>query len=1062
MIHGLGLAALILPAATALASTPHLVRDVNSTIIAVDASPSDFLDQGNWSFLVASDGVHGTEPWATDGTLAGTLRLSAVNPLPIGITGYQTVRAGALTYFFTNGVNSGSALWCSDGTPAGTRLVIDVSSSGVNPSLVGALGDKLIFSLFQSNAGRELWRSDGTAAGTARIKDVNGANNSAVSPIIANGKIYFLADNNDTIFEPWVSDGTEAGTHRVAQIPGAVADVNWPTLTRAGNYLLLDVKTSATGKELWRIDLNTDAVAQVADIAPGNTSSIVYPQFGNLGAVALFVASDTGGNTPALWRTDGTQAGTFFVANVNPIASSPMYVGPTSASRLVFVTDPGLGNAEVWSTDGSAATVLTTSHSVVLGVVGGEVYFITNPGGGAPELWRTDGTSAGTRKLTAFLAGSSDYFDVAGSGSQLYVRTRRAGAFNVYRYEKSTDQATLLRSYSLPLNQSAGPNVFAFAQGRLYFDSVHPVTGHELWTSDGTPAGTNLVRNIAPETRTQSSAPTHLFAFKGRLYFTADDGVSGRELWRSDGTPGGTQLVADVNPGAESSDPLTLFGLGDKLHFFAKDGPNADSYKLWSTDGTQAGTALVKAVIPRAALFGGQPPCGTSVVTLGTHAYFNGYDSVFGSELWRTDGSATGTTRVTDSGGFSSTDLCWLVPYQSRVFFASSAFGMSGVELWSADGTGSAPTLIADINPGSLGSSPMETRVFNGTLYFVATDGTPGPQLWRSDGSSAGTRVVSNTGGSGASSLTLAGGKLVFLATGGSFVGQLWASDGTTAGTARVGSVTTLGPLYSDGTRAYFPAPGTAGGRISLWVTDGTDAGTHLLVDTNTPILTQIPFWDFNGVTIFQAQEGFGPTKLWRTDGTTAGTREIAITTATSAAAYPVTHQAAGQTFFYATDDGTTGVELFAIDNAAPFAADDAAGSVQAGQSLNITVLSNDSDADGQLDASTVSVSTQPGGGAVSVNSAGVITYTANASFAGPDQFTYSVADNQGARSQPGTVRVTVTAPPTNPPPTTPPPTTPPPSSSGGGGGGALGLFELLGFLMLVQRIKRRRAPFAM
>ncbi len=117
-----GLAALAsltaLTSPTAQAGPPRLVRDINSTIIPVDASPSDFLDQGPWSFFVASDGVHASEPWATDGTLTGTVRLGAVNPVAFGVTGYQTTRVGALTYFFTNGVSSGSALWASDGTPA--------------------------------------------------------------------------------------------------------------------------------------------------------------------------------------------------------------------------------------------------------------------------------------------------------------------------------------------------------------------------------------------------------------------------------------------------------------------------------------------------------------------------------------------------------------------------------------------------------------------------------------------------------------------------------------------------------------------------------------------------------------------------------------------------------------------------------------------------------------------------------------------------------------------------------------------------------------------------------
>jgi ELWxxDGT repeat protein len=876
---------------------------------------------------------------------------------------------------------------------------------------------------------------------------VNGAHNGALSPIIVNGKIYFLADTGNSSYEPWVSDGTEAGTQRIAQIPDAVPDLNQPTITRAGQYLLLDVATGAAGNELWRIDLNTHAVSQVADIAPGTISGVADPMFGSLGTVALFVASSTGG-TPTLWRSDGTAPGTQFLANVRPI-SSPVYVGPTDAARLIFIGDDGLGTAQVWGSDGTTAVVLSTTNAVLLGSVGGKVYF-TAFGGSGPELWSTDGTPAGTRRLTGF-ASNIDYFEVAGSASQLYVRTRRGSTLDIYRYD--TGGPAILRSHTLPLGQAAVPAVFAFAQGRLYFDSQDAVAGREIWTSDGTLGGTHLLRNIAPETRTQSSAPAHFFELGGQLYFTADDGVSGREVWRSDGTPGGTQLVADVNPGATSSDPLTLFGLGGRIYFFAKDGPTADSYKLWSSDGTPGSTVLVSAVIPREALFGGQSPCGTSVVTLGAYAYFTAYDATSGTEVWRTDGTAAGTTRVSDIGsGALSSNPCWLAAYQDRLFFSANEWNTSGTELWSAGGTAGAPTLIADIYPGASDSGPLELLAVNGALYFFAREDMNGRHLWRSDGSAAGTRAISS-GLEFDSSLAVAGNKLAFLRTlGSSFSSQLWTSDGTTAGTARVGTVLAFGPLHSSGSHAFFRGFSAQAGRSAPWVTDGTDAGTHLLVETDTPILSPIPFWDFRGVTIFQTPLSSGEAMLWRTNGTTAGTHEIGNIGVASSALYPVTHGVAGHTFFFAADDGGTGVELYAIDNDPPLSSDDAGGSIQAGQALVIDVLSNDIDVDGDVIPSTATLVTQPAGGTASINGAGVITYTANASFSGADQFTYSVADNQGRRSLPATVRVTVTAAPSPAPPSTP---TPPNSSGGGGGGGAFGLTGLLGLALALASARR-------
>ena len=103
-------------------------------------------------------------------------------------------------------------------------------------------------------------------------------------------------------------------------------------------------------------------------------------------------------------------------------------------------------------------------------------------------------------------------------------------------------------------------------------DGIH---GRELWTSDGTQAGTVLVKDIKPG-RASGSFPSYLTAVGGRLFFTADDGKHGQELWRSDGTRAGTVLVKDISPGAGGGEyderPSSLTGVGGRLFFTADDG----------------------------------------------------------------------------------------------------------------------------------------------------------------------------------------------------------------------------------------------------------------------------------------------------------------------------------------------------------------------------------------------------------------------------------------------------------------------------------------------------------
>src|SRR4029078_3705847 len=110
-----------------------------------------------------------------------------------------------------------------------------------------------------------------------------------------------------------------------------------------------------------------------------------------------------------------------------------------------------------------------------------------------------------------------------------------------------------------------------------------------------------LVKDISPESAGESvHEPSYLTGAGGRLFFAADDGTHGRELWTSDGTRAGTVQVKDINPSVEEPGeydedrPSSLTGVGGRVFFAADDAIHGA--ELWASDATRAGTVLVKDV----------------------------------------------------------------------------------------------------------------------------------------------------------------------------------------------------------------------------------------------------------------------------------------------------------------------------------------------------------------------------------------------------------------------------------------------------------------------------------
>jgi ELWxxDGT repeat protein len=257
---------------------------------------------------------------------------------------------------------------------------------------------------------------------------------------------------------------------------------------------------------------------------------------------------------------------------------------------------------------------------------------------------------------------------------------------------------------------------------------THPDVGWELARSDGTGPNTELVKDI--NEGTDSSAPLRLTVVDGTLYFDAhgvnpDDGDTGRELWKSDGTGPGTELVEDIGPGTDDGEVEDLTALGSTLVFRADDG--AAGSEWWKSDGTELGTTLLKDINPGPS---GSDTGAIGMTVLDGDAYMAAFTAATGNELWKTDGTPEGTAIVKDINPDSASSSPFnLAVAADRLYLNATSPGI-GNELWTSDGTEAGTVLVEDIRPGPGSSGPAFLVGFDSQLLFAADTGTSGHELW--------------------------------------------------------------------------------------------------------------------------------------------------------------------------------------------------------------------------------------------------------------------------------------------------------------------------------------------
>jgi ELWxxDGT repeat protein len=700
---------------------------------------------GGRVFFIAQD--LGLEVWTSDGTRVGTRPLTSFGPRePFGEYPRLLSIAGRV-YFQADGGVHGSELWSLGARESSLRRLTDFSSPSAFVSTLARAGERIVFeaglmlwtsrgdfrstapltgcpggcpfaksSLVDAGQGRLVfygrdrtgdgfWVTDGTGPGTRLLKRLD-RERWYVQAVPSGGRVLFEVTEEYETGELWVTDGTPAGTFFAAY-----GGPRWSHYYGWADFLEVDTANDR----------------------------LVFPALGQTAE----------GSHESLWSSDGSPAGLRRLTRAMAGKSSgPRWLVPFRDGLLVqdcngtegelrFVSTTGtttsatrLLGMPVESCDAFAAVPVDLGATAVLSVFGkNEV-----------SLWHTDGTPEGTSVLVTATAMDQPQGFTRFGGQVAFWRPVPAANNELQTQLWATDGTPAGTRKLVDLPPGVNPYDLTGVGDRLYFFDAEQQDGQfaaRPWVSDGTPAGTRpltAVNGLRPAGQPFGS-PAFL-GFGGRVFFPLTQGDGPVEIWSTDGTPAGTGPAVAAAAGMTRLESLQA--IGGRLYFAAvREHDPAGRLLPWVSDGTTAGTAPL---IPAAAA--GEIDLGLSgaydfapedllrFVEVNGRVFFAASDPVHGDELWATDGTSEGTARVRDViPGERGSYPRGLVAWNGRLWFRALD-AVHGMELWTSDGSAEGTRLVQDIAAGASWSTPRELAATGRALYFSAYESVHGRELW--------------------------------------------------------------------------------------------------------------------------------------------------------------------------------------------------------------------------------------------------------------------------------------------------------------------------------------------
>lgn len=434
------------------------------------------------------------------------------------------------------------------------------------------------------------------------------------------------------------------------------------------------------------------------------------------------------------------------------------------------------------------------------------------------------------------------------------------------------------------------------------------VNGTEPWITDGTEKGTKLLKDINTTGDSvfryrHSQAPlgnkTIFTAFDGNI----DAGKNGTQLWMTDGTEAGTRLIKTFSSNVRLIDG-SYSQYKNKVFFSMNVVGENKGYELWSTDGTAEGTSMVKDICD-----GACSAYPSDMTEYKDKLYFRAYTGTHGSELWVTDGTENGTTlfkdfaprRTINGVSYRGNGLPKdLAVSNGKLFISANNNSMSDSyrQLWVSDGTTEGTQLFKDLLPHTdLPARPNKLFSAGSTLYFKARiEGSTLDYLYTSDGTPEGTKLFKDAEGGtihiGAHTKTVSNG-IVYFSN-----GNVFKTDGTKDGTAYLtNNLKNASTSVVLGDSLYVIATNDTYGREVYYLS---------LSESDYPVAASV-------IDINKQQEANAPIKAAAATGTT--TTDTATTEATPTKwSNPQDIFVLNGNVYVMANDGVHGYEIWVID----------------------------------------------------------------------------------------------------------------------------------------------------